>query len=130
MHRVLQLLVNHDYFRLYTMEMHDREQFHYPPYYRLIRLTLKHKEEKLVKQGAEELAKLMRAQMGKRIIGPESPYVGKIKNKYLQQFLIKFEKENTSPAKVKQLIHEVIEQWHQSDKQFRSIDVIPDVDPY
>ncbi|MBX7204827.1 MAG: primosomal protein N' [Bacteroidia bacterium] len=130
MHRVLQLLVNHDYFRLYTIEMHDREQFHYPPYYRLIRLTLRHKEEKLVKQGAEELAKLLRAQMGKRIIGPESPYVGKIKNKYLQQFLIKFEKGNTSPAKVKQLIHEVIEQWHQSDKLFRSIDLIPDVDPY
>ena len=128
-HKVLQLVTQHDYHKLYLSEMLEREQFHYPPYYRLIQLTLRCKDEAVVKEAAKHLTASLKQSIGKRVIGPESPYISRVRNKYLQQLLIKFERDNISPNKIKDLLRKSFEELT-SDKKFKVVEIIADVDPY
>lgn len=128
-HKVLQMVSTHDYLKLYQSEMQERQQFHYPPYYRLIQLTLRSKDEQQVKKAAQHLAIQLKKAIGNKVIGPESPYISKVRNKYLQHLLIKFEREHISPAKIKMALKEQFDELAMH-KEFKQVEIIPDVDPY
>jgi primosomal protein N' (replication factor Y) (superfamily II helicase) len=101
-HPVIQYVVMHDYFAYYKSQMEDRSKFHYPPYYRLIILRLKHRDPNVLNKAARDLAMDLRADLGKRILGPEYPLVSRLKNMYIKQIMVKIEKgENTSAIKDK-----------------------------
>lgn len=106
-HWIIQKVMEHDYHNFYSQEILERRNFHYPPFYRLIQIRMKHKTLEKVVLGAHSLAKDLEKVFGERVLGPETPMVGKIRNYYLQNILIKFERE-ASPAKVKNIIHEKI----------------------
>ena len=123
------MVTSHDYLKLYQSEIQERQQFHYPPFYRLIQLTLRSKDEELVKKAAHHLAVQLKKVIGNRVIGPESPYISKVRNKYLQHLLIKFERENISPVKIKMALREQFDELA-THKEFKQVEIIPDVDPY
>jgi len=128
-HRVIKQVIENDYHGLYFTEMEERRSFHYPPFYRIINLDIKHKNPEIVNNQALYLANELRKNFGERVIGPESPLVSRIRNYYIRSIMLKFEKDGISINKVKATIREVITQF-QTTKLSKGSVVQPDVDPY
>lgn len=128
-HRVIKQVIENDYRDLYFTEMEERESYKYPPYYRIIQLDIKHKDQEKLYLQAEYLATELRKQFGDRVVGPEYPLVGRIRNYFIKSVMLKFEKDSVSLNKVKNTIKEVIQQFN-TTKLSKGCIVQPDVDPY
>jgi primosomal protein N' (replication factor Y) len=128
-HRVIKQVIENDYTDLYFTEMPERKSFKYPPFYRLINLDVKHKDPEVLHRQAEYLAMELRKHFGERVIGPEAPLIGRIRNFYIRSILLKFEKDGVSINKAKTIIRDTITQF-QTTKLSKGCIVQPDVDPY
>jgi primosomal protein N' (replication factor Y) len=128
-HRVIKQVIENNYNDLYFTEMEERRSFKYPPFYRIINLDIKHKDPEVVFNQAAYLAAELRKHFGERVIGPEFPLIGRIRNYYIKSIMLKFEKDNVSINKAKAIIREVITQF-QTTKLSKGSVVQPDVDPY
>lgn len=129
-HYVLQYLKANDIHGFYAKELEEREKFHYPPFTRLIKLTFKDKDKEICDQAANYLVQKLVKEFGtKRVLGPEWPSIDKINNFYLKEILLKFERDKVDIAKAKSLLKMTALEF-QSKKEFRSTQLIVDVDPY
>ncbi|WP_259070602.1 replication restart helicase PriA [Mucilaginibacter sp. X4EP1] len=128
-HRVIKQVIENDYTGLYLTEMEERRSFKYPPFYRIIKLDVKHKDPEIVHNQSIYLAGELRKQFGERVIGPEPPLINRIRNYYIQSIMLKFEKDAISVNKAKTIIRDVITQF-QTTKLSKGSIVQPDVDPY
>ncbi len=128
-HRVIKQVIENNYPDLYFTEMEERKSFKYPPFYRIINLDIKHKHPEALNNQATYLATELRKHFGERVIGPEFPLVGRIRNYYIKTIMLKFEKDNLSINKAKAIIREVITQF-QTTKLSKGSVVQADVDPY
>lgn len=127
-HYVIKYLLQHDVDGFLHEEAQFRQEYHYPPYTKLIRLTLRHTDREYVLRAAQALAGELRNIFRHRVLGPEPPGVGRIRNKYLFDILLKFDThENLPNAKI--LIQKCTD-WLVTHPQHRSADVLFDVDPY
>ena len=124
---IFTLLRSNSYTDFIKKEIKEREQFNYPPYSRLIRITLKHLRKKKVDLSADALAFSMRNSFGDRVLGPEYPFISKVRNYYQKDILLKIEKK-ASFTKAKNILDLIISNLR-SKKDFRSIRFIVDVDP-
>jgi primosomal protein N' (replication factor Y) (superfamily II helicase) len=116
-----------DYEGMYEAEIHEREKYNYPPFSRLIHLTLKHQDQNLCQKAAEELAKLLEVQLGKaRVLGPEKPVIDRIRDRFLFEILIKLER-GANMKNVKAFVREQMTNISTS-KNHKNIQVIVDVD--
>jgi primosomal protein N' (replication factor Y) len=120
-------VVNHDYKAMYVQQLIDRRKFKYPPFYRLVLVKIKHRDEAVLNLAAAELAKRLRGVFGNRVLGPEYPLVSRIMNYYLKQIMIKIER-SSSQIEVKKKLVQMIEEFSKI-KEFGSIKIIMDVDP-
>jgi primosomal protein N' (replication factor Y) len=112
---------------MYTSQILERRNFKYPPFYRLIHLTLKHKDARTLNEGAREMAIILREKLGNRILGPEYPLIAKIKNLYIKRILIKLEKDENL-LKHKNMILELLDTFR-GLPLYKSIRIQLDVDP-
>ena len=128
-HRVLQQVIDNDYEGLFQTELIERRNYKYPPLYRLISLCIKHKDPVKLNQIAEYVAVLLRQQFGDRLLGPEAPFVNRIRNYYLQDILLKVEKEGLSAQKVKIALQQILQSFEQEVLSKGCI-IQVDVDPY
>jgi len=126
-HSVIQNVVNNDYKRLYEDEIVQRKKFGYPPFYRLIQMTVKHRDYKMVDKAADHLAANLKKKFGKRVLGPEYPPVSRVRNQYLKKILLKLEKE-ASASKAKFILQEMVNDFS-AKAAYRSVKVQVDVDP-
>ncbi len=126
-HPVLQLVQQHDYKQFFNWEMEKRKEFFYPPYSRIVLLTLKHKDKNTVNAAAEKLANLLKQDLKDFIVGPAAPIVGRIRNQYLMEILIKLPKEPGMSLRYKAAIRNHIN-LVTSEKNFKSVSVVADVD--
>ena len=126
-HWIIQKVMAHDFTGMYKQEVIERRNFHYPPFFRIIVIKLKHRNKDTLEFGAAVLAKKFQDIFKDRVLGPEVPPVGRVRNFYLKNIRIKFERD-ASPKKVKQIIQEKIDLFL-ADHDFRSIRVAIDVDP-
>ncbi len=127
-HPVLIDVKNHDLQAFYEKELMQRQQFHYPPYYRLIHITLKHRKAAEVEKGAKRFADALKTHLGSRVLGPSLPGVSKIRNYYLRDILLKIEKNQSRLASAKKLIQEQMDAFAE-DKNLRSLVFQVNVDP-
>lgn len=128
-HRVLEQVMQHDYEGMFMTEVKERKNYQYSPFYRLIRLDVKHTDMQVTQDSAIRLASLLRVNLGERVLGPEPPLVGRVRNYFIQTINLKIERGNVSIAKVKELIRHALLQFVM-DKNNRSVRVSIDVDPY
>ncbi len=128
-HRVLEQVVQHDYLAMFTNEITERKAYHYPPFYRLIRLDVKHTDQDKCLDSAQKLANLLRTTLEQRVLGPEQPLVARIRNNYIQTITLKIERAGISIVKVKELIRQALLHF-ELDKKNSGVRVIADVDPY
>ncbi|MFO8054772.1 MAG: primosomal protein N' [Bacteroidales bacterium] len=126
-HSVIQYAMENNYKAMFDKQLKERKLFKYPPYYRLIRLTLKHKEQERVFMASKILAGALRAKLGKRILGPEFPVVARIRTYYLRNIMVKIA-NNDDKSRIKQIIREEIHALNK-EEQYRPVRVLADVDP-
>lgn len=121
-------VMNSDYASMFHTQLQDRLVFKYPPFYRLVRLSVRHKDEHLVREASEALALILRKIYGDRVLGPEYPLVARINTYYIRDILIKFER---SPLieRMKQRLRECLEEFWK-DVRWRRVRILVDVDPY
>lgn len=126
-HPIIQDVIENNYSSFYESEVNERSRFRYPPFYRLIELRLKHKDERVLDVLAKSLIKLLRGKLGKRVHGPVIPIIPRIKNLYIRTVLIKIENK-ASHKKAQALIHEAIDIFKEQ-KDNRTLIIQMDVDP-
>ncbi|MEZ5043471.1 MAG: primosomal protein N' [Saprospiraceae bacterium] len=125
---VLREVLHNDYFGFFQREMEERYQFQYPPFVRLIRITLKHKTPKVLNDAGRLLAVLLKKRLGEWVVGPAVPYVARVRNYYLLDFLVKLNKDKKNLLFAKESILDAIIQLHQTTG-FSGVRVNIDVDP-
>ncbi|MFD1552709.1 primosomal protein N' [Putridiphycobacter roseus] len=126
-HWIIQKVMQHDYIGMYTQEILERKNFNYPPFYRIITLQLRHRDSNLLEVAAAELGNSLKVIFKDRLLGPETPLVGRVRNLFLKNITIKFER-TASPPKVKKIIADKLNEF-QSQHDYRSVRVVIDVDP-
>ena len=126
-HPVLQDVLHNDFKGLYEKQMATRRQFGYPPFYRLVMIRLKHKDYQKLNPAATELSSMLRPIFKQDLLGPEYPIVSRVKNFYIKQMLVKFNREHNA-QQVKELIINKIHQF-QLLPEYKSVIVQIDVDP-
>ncbi len=126
---VLREVLANDYAGFFTREMTERQEFKYPPYYRLIRITLKHKTPTTLNDGALIFEKALKSKLGEWAIGPAAPYVGRVRGFYLLDFLIKLPRDAKKIRYAKEALQEAIGVLQQSPG-CSGVRVNVDVDPY
>jgi primosomal protein N' (replication factor Y) len=126
---VLNYIIKNDYKGFFEREISEREQFHYPPYYRLISITIKNKDKDTCHNTATKLANLLVEQLGQeRILGPQEPGINRVRNQFLMQIMIKLERKNLHLQRVKAVIQQQVTILH-TDKFLKSSRIVFDVDP-
>jgi primosomal protein N' (replication factor Y) len=126
-HWLLDLIVKGDYETFYEREVKERHQFSYPPFVRLMRITLKHKEDAVAMRAAQEIARIIAPVLKEKVLGPERPYIPRINNYFLQQFLVRLDKKPESAA-IKATVIQMIRQ-RIADPDFKQVRLSVDVDP-
>jgi primosomal protein N' (replication factor Y) len=124
---IIRFVLNHNYSGMYRMQIEERKLFLYPPYSRLIRLNIRHKEMSKLNIVSENLAINLKKLFGTRVLGPEAPLPGKVQLWYIKTILIKIEKDKPI-NKAKILISETIEHTREL-KGFSNVRIAIDVDP-
>ncbi len=126
-HWLIDRIIEHDYINFAEFEISERRNFHYPPFYKIIRFSLKHVSREKVENGAASFAQQLRATFSERVIGPEYPIIPRINNQYIKEIVLKI--ENDAPLKkVKERIAELTDQFY-SVPDFKPIRLVIDVDP-
>ncbi|MGD0341115.1 MAG: primosomal protein N' [Bacteroidales bacterium] len=126
--KIIRLVLRHDYPGLYRLQAEERQVFNYPPFSRMIRITLKHKERALLNHYAGILGDDLKTAFGKRVLGPEFPVISQIQFWFIKTLLIKIEKEKPL-AKSKEMILESITRL-EKEKGAGALRIAIDVDPY
>jgi primosomal protein N' (replication factor Y) len=125
-HSIIREVIANDYLSMYTSQLLDRKNFHYPPYYRLIELTLINKDLNMVNASAKFLADELKRHFGNRVLGPEFPLVSRVRNLYHKNILVKVERD-ASVQQAKKIIADLLVSFKNSD--YKSVRVQIDVDP-
>ena len=127
-HNIIQQVTHNDYFGMYKEQLYERHNFKYPPYYKLIKLTLKHKEYDKVNQGAIWLHQVLFNYLKMPVLGPEEPSISRIRNQYIRTIMVKIP-SNASVLNTKKTIQKSLNSF-EAVSQFRSIKVTVSVDFY
>ena len=127
-HEVLKLVENHNYKDLLKGQLLERQAFRYPPYHRLIHITVRNRNRRVLEQASSLLAKSMRTVFEYRVLGPEYPAIERLKGYYQKQILLKIERKLSYPDakdKLNKFVNAVL-----SQQNFRGTKIKVDVDPF
>ncbi len=127
-HHVIRKVMDSQYQEFFKQELYERKQFKYPPFYRIIKLTLKHRDQQHLESRSRKLGQALRASFGNRVLGPEFPLVARLRNRYHMELLLKLEPQ-AHLGKVKSIIQNTIVEFEQNYPQ-QKIQIVFDVDPY
>ena len=126
LHNIIQQVTNNDYQGMYKEQVYDRKIYNYPPFFRLVRLTLKHREFDKLKEGSTWLYQVLQQNLSIPVLGPEEPAIGRIRNEYIRTIMVKIPNE-TSLQSTKKTILRVLNSFDLVS-QYRTIKVTVNVD--
>jgi primosomal protein N' (replication factor Y) len=121
-------MLRHDYLTMYRLQEEERKNFNYPPFCRLIKISLKHRDRSLMNGFSGRLGDDLKTKFGKRVLGPEYPLISRIQQWYIKTILIKIEKEKPL-AKAREMIMESVLNL-EKEKGAGGLRIAIDVDPY
>ncbi len=128
LHNTIQQVTNNDYIAMYKEQLYDRLIYKYPPYFRIIKLSLKHRDYNKLKEGSMWLYQVLSQNLGVPVLGPEEPAINRIRNEYIRTIMIKIPQE-VSIIGTKKTIQKILNSFD-SVAQFRAIKVTLNVDFY
>ncbi|TWV14133.1 primosomal protein N' [Bacteroidaceae bacterium HV4-6-C5C] len=126
-HPIIAEVIDNDFKRMVSDQLTERQMFHYPPYYRLIYVYLKNRNEQLLEIMAQAMGTKLRAVFGNRILGPDKPPVARIQTLFIRKIMLKIE-YNAPMSRIRELLLRVQKEMQESD-HFKSLIVYYDVDP-
>lgn len=126
-HSIIQYTKNADFKSFFKNQMSERQLFHYPPFYRLIVIELKHKDSSILSKAAYKVAKILQQENIGEILGPSNPPVSRIQSFFIKHILIKFE-NNLPNSSIKNSIQKCLSSLKNSE-EFKQLRVNLDVDP-
>ncbi|MDP4223005.1 MAG: primosomal protein N', partial [Bacteroidota bacterium] len=91
--RIIRLVLHHDYKNLFKLQAEERKAFNYPPYCRMIKISIRNKDRSLLNSFSDILGKDLKAAFGKRVLGPEFPLISQVQLWYIKVILIKLERD-------------------------------------
>ena len=124
---LIQQVVHNDFGAFYRLQIAERQHFHYPPYYRLVYVYLKHRSDSLVETAGVEMASRLRQLFGARVLGPDKPSIAKVKSLSIRKLVLKFELGISMPEVRKYLA--LVQQQMLQDKRYSSLQTYYDIDP-
>jgi len=124
---IINQVINNNYELMFNHQLNERRQFFYPPFSRLIKLTLKHRDKNILNNISYELAGLLKNIGDCKILGPTTPPIVRIQNYFIKNIMIKIKKTNHI-AKTKRQIEQIIKNIN-SKKEYKTTIIIIDVDP-
>lgn len=128
-HPIFTFISDNNYRGFYDWELGERQRYHYPPYMRMIKISLRSRDENALAQDSGQLAALLLGHFGKsRVLGPEKPPVAFIRKQHIREFFLKFERDNISPSAFKDKLNEILENF-ETETEAPNLRVIVDVDP-
>ncbi len=127
-HNVIQQVTHNDYEGMYKEQLYERQIYHYPPYFRLVKLTLKHRDFEKLKEGAQWLYQVLKQNFDIPILGPEEPAINRIRNEYIRTIMIKIP-SNQPLQPTKKTIQKILNSFDLV-AQYRTIKVTVNVDFY
>jgi len=105
---ILRQVLKHDYRSMSSEQLGERALFGYPPFTRIIRIALKHRDLNELNASAQRLAETLRRHLGNHVLGPEFPLVMQVQKWYIKTVMIKID-SSLSPSKVKELVRRAME---------------------
>ena len=128
LHNIIQQVTNNDYQGMYKEQLYERKIYYYPPFYRLIKLTLKHRDFEKLKEGSMWLYQVLQQNLTIPVLGPEEPAIGRIRNEYIRTIMIKMPVD-ASIQGTKKTIQKILNSFDLVS-QYRTIKVTVNVDFY
>jgi primosomal protein N' (replication factor Y) len=127
-HNIIQQVITNNYGKMYSEQLHDRQIYKYPPFFKIIKITLKQRDFEKLKAGSLWLYKVMHQNLLVPVLGPEEPVISRIRNEYIRIIIIKIP-QNISIGITKKMIQKMLNSF-ESVAQFRAIKVTLNVDFY
>jgi primosomal protein N' (replication factor Y) len=127
-HNTIQQVTSTDYEGMYQEQLYDRQIYKYPPYYRIIKLTLKHRDFDKLKEGSMWLYQVLHQNLNLPVLGPEEPGISRIRNEYIRTIIVKIPVK-TSVVSTKKTIQKILNSFD-AVAQYRAIKVLVNVDFY
>jgi primosomal protein N' (replication factor Y) (superfamily II helicase) len=128
MHNIIRQVTEGDYEGMFKEQLYERKNFKYPPYFRLVRLTLKHKDYEKLKEASFWLYNVLNQQLNMPILGPEEPGISRIRNEYIRTIMVKIPL-GTAIGNTKRNILRIMESM-EAIPQYRAVKVTANADPY
>jgi len=128
-HNIIRQVTENDYPAMYHEQLHERRIYKYPPFFRLIRITLRYRDYERLREAAGWLADVLRRDLDLPVLGPEEPPIARIRNEYIRQILVKIPSGGSNPGTIKSRI-ERIRTSFSSVPQYRPVKVVVNVDFY
>ena len=127
-HQILQQVSTNDYGAMYKEQLEDRWQFHYPPYYRILKITLRHRDLIRLEDAADWFGKSLTNAFHENVLGPTAPNVSRVRNLYIKHIIVKIPPKQSLVGTKKHI--EKIKNNFQSIGAYRSVRLGIDVDAY
>ncbi|WP_348797228.1 replication restart helicase PriA [Flavobacterium adhaerens] len=127
-HNTIQQVTNSDYLGMYKEQLYDRQIYKYPPYFRIIKITLKQRDFDKLKEGSMWLYQVLSQNLSMPVLGPEEPAINRIRNEYIRTIVVKIP-QNISVAGTKKTIQKILNSF-EAVPQYRSIRLTVNVDFY
>ncbi|WP_374402149.1 primosomal protein N' [Flavobacterium sp.] len=127
-HNTIQQVLGNDYMGMYKEQIYERQNFKYPPFFRLVKLTLKHRDFDKLKEGSMWLYNVLSQNLDMPVLGPEEPAINRIRNEYIRTIMVKIPVQKHL-GNTKKNIAKVLMSF-ETVPQYRSIKVKVDVDVY
>jgi primosomal protein N' (replication factor Y) len=127
-HPVITNVLNSDFKRMYQTEITNRRQFQYPPFTRIIEITLEHKTIKTIEQAALYLANELRKTNTCKVLGPSTPFISKINNYYIREVLVKSSLDSKQLTAAKNALQAVLDKM-KTLPELKTVVVSVNVDP-
>ena len=128
LHNIIQQVTNNDYEGMFKEQLYERQIYKYPPFFRLIRLTLKHRDFEKLKEGSMWLYQVLQQSLSIPVLGPEEPAISRIRNEYIRTIMVKIP-THTNLQTTKKTIQKVLNSFDVV-AQYRTIKVTVNVDFY
>ena len=127
-HNTIQQVLGNDYMGMYKEQIYERQNFKYPPFFRLVKLTLKHRDFDKLKEGSMWFYNVLSQNLDMPVLGPEEPAINRIRNEYIRTIMVKIPVQKHL-GNTKKNIAKVLMSF-EAVPQYRSIKVKVDVDVY
>jgi len=128
LHNTIQQVTKNDYVGMYNEQLYERQIYKYPPYFKLVKITLKHRDFDKLKQGSMWLYQVMQQNLPMPVLGPEEPPISRIRNEYIRTIMVKIPM-NISVGNTKKTIQKMLNSF-EAVPSYRSIRAIVNVDFY